>query len=157
MVEFKVIVNDTKKGKSYQIPVAGHHANSLVGKKIGDEVDGIFVSLPGYKLRITGGTDKDGFPMRTDLPGSMRRRLLVSDSIGCHPKELGKRVKKSVRGNTVSQDTVQINMRVTKYSSKPIDQLVAPVAEKKDEEEKEAKREEPEETKKEGEGETEQA
>ena len=68
MVEFKVVVNDTKKGKSHNVQVSGHHANSLIGKKIGDEVDGIFISLPGYKLLITGGTDKDGFPMRKDFP-----------------------------------------------------------------------------------------
>ena len=58
MVEFKVVVNDTKNGESHNIVVSGHHANSLIGKKISDEVDGIFVSLPGYKLQITGGTDK---------------------------------------------------------------------------------------------------
>ena len=136
MVDFKVIVNDTKKGKSYQIPVTGHHANSLVGKKIGDEVDGIFISLPGYKLVITGGTDKNGFPMRKDLSGTFRRRLLLSEGSGCHPTEHGKRVKKSVRGNTVSQDTVQINMKVTKFSSKPIDQLVTAKEEKGAEEKK---------------------
>jgi len=62
MVEFKVVVNDVKNGKSYQIPVSGAHANSLIGKKIGEEVDGIFVSLPGYKLQITGGTDKEYIP-----------------------------------------------------------------------------------------------
>ena len=43
MVDFKVVVNDTKNGKSYQIPVTGHHANSLIGKKIGDVVE---VSVP---------------------------------------------------------------------------------------------------------------
>jgi small subunit ribosomal protein S6e len=125
MVEFKVVVNDVKKGNSYNIQVTGHHANSLIGKKIGDEVDGIFVSLPGYKLQITGGTDKNGFPMRTDLSGTARRRLLLSYSSGCKPSESGKRMKKSVRGNTVNQDVVQINMRVMKYSSKPIDQIVS--------------------------------
>ena len=83
MVEFKVVVNDGKHGKSHNILASGHHANSLIGKKIGDEVDGIFVSLPGYKLSITGGTDKNGFPMRKDLPGTSRRRLLLSHSQGC--------------------------------------------------------------------------
>ncbi|MDH7517429.1 MAG: 30S ribosomal protein S6e [Candidatus Thermoplasmatota archaeon] len=124
MVEFKVVVNDTKNGKSYQIPVSGHHANSLIGKKVGDEVDGIFISLPGYKLQITGGSDKDGFPMRSDLPGVGRRRILVSKSKGFKPTEKGLRRKKSIRGNTISQDIVQINMKVIKYSSKPIDQII---------------------------------
>ena len=136
MVEFKVVVNDGKNGKSHQVEVSGHHANSLIGKQIGDDVDGIFVSLPGYKLEITGGTDRNGFPMRKDFPGIRRRRLLVSDSLGFHSKENGLRRKKSLRGNTISTDLVQINMKVTKYSSKPIDQLLSSEekqAEKKEE------------------------
>lgn len=134
MVEFQVVVNDTKNGKSHKVQVEGHHANSLIGKKIGDEVDGIFISLPGYKLQVTGGTDKNGFAMRRDLPGMSRRRLLLSKSSGFKPKEKGLRKKKSVRGNTVNQDIVQINMKVTKHSSKPIDKLIN--IEKKDEGEK---------------------
>lgn len=134
MVEFKVVVNDTKIGKSHQIQVSGHHANSMIGKKIGDEVDGIFISLPGYKLIITGGTDKDGFPMRGNLPGMTRRRLLLSKSQGFKPKERGIRKKKSLKGNTINQSIVQINMKVVKFSSKPIEQLIK--VEKKDEEEK---------------------
>ena len=134
MVEFKVVINDTKNGKSHQVQVSGHHANSLIGKKIGDEVDGIFISLPGYKLQVTGGTDKNGFAMRRDLPGMSRRRLLLSESSGFKPKEKGLRKKKSVRGNTVNQDIVQINMKVTKHSSKPIDKLIN--IEKKDDGEK---------------------
>jgi small subunit ribosomal protein S6e len=124
MVEFKVVVNDIKSGKSYNIPVSGHHANSLIGKKINDEVDGIFVSLPGYKLQITGGTDKDGFPMRHDIPGSARRRLLLSRGLGYKSKERGKRKKKSVRGNTINQQIVQVNMKVMKPGAKPIDEII---------------------------------
>jgi len=124
MVEFKVVVNDTASGKSYNIAVSGHHANSLIGKKINDEVDGIFVSLPGYKLQITGGTDKDGFPMRHDVPGSTRRRLLFSKSIGYKPTELGKRKKKSIRGNTINQEIVQVNMKVMKPGAKPIEEII---------------------------------
>jgi small subunit ribosomal protein S6e len=124
MVEFRVVVNDTKNGKSYQVQVSGHHANSLIGKKIGDEVDGIFISLPGYKLNITGGTDKDGFTMKKDLPGTVRRKLLLSEGKGFKPLEKGMRKKKSVRGNTINQDIVQINMKVAKAGSKPIDNLI---------------------------------
>lgn len=140
MVEFKIVVNDTKNGKSHNILVSGHHANSLIGKKINDEVDGIFVSLPGYKLQITGGTDKNGFPMRTDLSGITRRRLLLSESLGFKPKDSGVRKKKSVRGNTINQDVVQINMKVIKHSSKAIEDIIK-VEEKKEEADK---KEEPE-------------
>ena len=132
MVEFKIVVNDTKTGKSHNIVVSGHHANSLIGKKLHDEVDGIFVSLPGYKLQIIGGTDKNGFPMRKDLPGTIKKRLLLSESIGFKPKDSGVRKKKSVRGNTIHQDVVQINMKVIKHSSKPIEDIIK-MKEKKDE------------------------
>ncbi len=151
MVEFKVVVNDIKKGKSHQVQVSGHHANSLIGKKIGDEVDGIFISLPGYKLQITGGTDKDGFTMRKDFPGMGRRRLLLSEGLGFKPTEGGMRKKKSVRGNTINQDVVQINMKVVKYSSRSIDQILSMKKEEKGQEEKIEEKGEPpkEETKKE--------
>jgi small subunit ribosomal protein S6e len=156
MVEFKVVVNDTKNGKSHNVSVSGHHANSLIGKKIGDEVDGIFISLPGYKLIITGGTDKDGFAMRYDLPGIGRRRLLISEGKGFRSKEKGMRKKKSVRGNTINQDVVQINMKVVKYSSKPINNLIKTEEKSEDKsEEKKAekvKEEKPDEGKKEEQG-----
>ena len=142
MVEFKVVVNDIKNGKSHQVQVSGHHANSLIGKKIGDEVDGIFISLPGYKLEVTGGTDKNGFTMRKDFPGMGRKRLLLSKSQGFKSKESGLRKKKSVRGNTINQEIVQINMKVTKYTSKPIEKLVS--IEKKDEDEKKEEKKEEE-------------
>ena len=139
MVEFKVVVNDTKNGKSHNIQVSGHHANSLIGKKISDEVDGIFVSLPGYKLQITGGTNKDGFPMRKDFPGTVRRRILLGDGLGFKPKDSGKRKKKSIRGNTINPDIVQINMKVIKHSSKRIEDLIK--IEKKEEGDKKEEQE----------------
>lgn len=124
MADFRAVISDPKDGKSYQVPVGGHHANSLIGKKIGDVVDGIFVGLPGYKLQITGGSDKDGFPMRKDLPGPRRKKLLVSESIGFHAKEGGLRIRKNMRGNTISPDTLQINLKVTQHGMKPVGDLV---------------------------------
>ena len=149
MVEFKVVINDTKNGNSHQVEVSGHHANSLIGKKIGDEVDGIFISLPGYKLKITGGTDKDGFAMRYDLSGMVRRKLLLSKSKCYKPKEKGKRYKKSVRGNTINQDIVQINMKVTKHSSKPIKDLLGAQEKKEDKKPEDEKKEDKKENKEE--------
>jgi small subunit ribosomal protein S6e len=131
MVEFKAVINDVKTGKSYQVAVAGHHANSLIGKKIGDVVDGIFVSLPGYKLTIAGGSDKDGVPMRADLPGVRRKNILLSKSIGFTSKEQGLRRRKLVRGNTVSPDTTQINMTIAAAGSKSVEDLLPKKEEKK--------------------------
>lgn len=131
MVEFKAVINDVKTGKSYQATVAGHHANSLIGKKIGDVVDGIFVSLPGYKLTIAGGSDKDGVPMRSDLPGVRRKNILLTKGTGFASPEEGMRRRKLVRGNTVSPDTTQINMTITTAGSKTVEELLPKKEEKK--------------------------
>lgn len=124
MVEFKAVISDTKNGKSYQKIVKGHHANSLVGKKIGEEIDGIFVGLPGYKLNITGGSDKDGFPMRKDLPGAKRKKILITKSIGFNPKDRGVRRKKFVRGNMISQEITQINLKIISFGMKNVEDLL---------------------------------
>ncbi len=120
VVEFKAIIADPKSGKSYPKDVSGHHANSLIGKKIGEEVDGIFVDLPGYKLVITGGSDRDGVPMRKDMPGSRRRPMLVTKGVGFHPKDKGVRKRRNLRGNTISPDIIQLNMRIVAHGPKPI-------------------------------------
>lgn len=130
MVEFKAVINDVKTGKSYQMDVSGHHANSLIGKRIGDVVDGIFVSLPGYKLTISGGSDKDGVPMRSDLPGGKRKAILLSDSNGFNAPDKGMRRRKMVRGNTISPDTIQINMIISGIGSKPVEELLSQKEEK---------------------------
>jgi len=122
MPEFKVVVSDGSE--SHQIEVKGHHANSLVGKKIGDEVDGIFVSLPGYKLKITGGSDKDGFIMRKDIPGISRRKILITKSTGFRPKDRGVRRRKTICGNTIGLNILQVNMKVIKKGVKPIEDLL---------------------------------
>ena len=122
MVEFKAVIADTKNGKSFNTVVSGQHANRLLGMKIGDEFDGLFVSLPGYKLKITGGSDKDGFPMRRDLPGQQRKKVVLSSGVGFHPRTDGQRRRKHIRGNTISADIVQVNMSVTSYGPRPIDE-----------------------------------
>lgn len=131
MVEFKANISDPKTGKTFQTVVSGHYANSLVGKKIGEEFDGIFVSLPGFKLVLTGGSDKDGFPMRPDLPGQRRKKVLVSKSLGFRPKDSGVRRRKTFRGNIISPDIIQINMRITTHGSKKVEELLKPAEEKK--------------------------
>ena len=129
MVDFKVVVGDVRTGRSHKVTVSGHHANSLTGKNIGEVVDGIFVGLPGYKLKITGGSDGNGTPMRKDLPGNKRRKILLSDSLGFHEVYPGERRRKALRGSAISNEIVQINMSVAEYGPKPIEEILAPPAE----------------------------
>ena len=132
MATFKLVINDPATGKSFNFEVTGHHAQNLIGKKIGDQVDGINANLPGYKLEITGGSDKAGFPMRGDFEGSTRRRLLLTEGTGYHPTDYpGKRKRQSVRGNRISTEIVQVNMKVAKAGSKPVADHFAQLAEQK--------------------------
>ena len=128
MPEFKIVVNHNEN--AYKVDVKDHHANTLIGKRIGDEVDGIFVSLPGYKLQITGGSDHDGFVMRKDVEGRNRRRLLLSKSIGFKPRKKGIRKRRTVCGNTISEKISQIDMKVIKSGAKPIEKLLEATKEK---------------------------
>lgn len=124
MVEFKANIADPKTGRTYQITISGHSANSLLGKRIGDEFDGIFVNLPGYKVQIRGGSDKQGFPMRKDLPIARRKKILISKSTGFYTKKKGLRKRRNVWGNTITENISQINLKITSYGSKPIEQLL---------------------------------
>ncbi|TLZ60073.1 MAG: 30S ribosomal protein S6e [Methanobacteriota archaeon] len=121
MAEFKAVIADSKSGKTYKRDITGQFANALVGRKLGEEIDGLFVGLPGYKLAITGGSDKDGFPMRGDVPGPRRRRILLSGGVGFHSPRNGMRKKKTVRGNTISPDTLQLNLKITVRGPKSIE------------------------------------
>ncbi|WP_088336405.1 30S ribosomal protein S6e [Methanopyrus sp. KOL6] len=124
MPEFKVVVADPEKARSYQVDVKGEDAEKLIGKRIGDVIDGEIVGLPGYKLKITGGTDKDGFPMRPDIHGPVRVRPLLSGPPGFRPERKGERRRKTVRGNTISEDIVQVNTVIVKYGDKPVEELL---------------------------------
>jgi small subunit ribosomal protein S6e len=122
MVEFKVVVSDPKNGRAYNLTVSGGAAGAFVGKKIGKEVEGATIGLPGYKLRITGGSDRDGTTARPDLPGVGRKRLLLSSGTGFHPTHDGERRRKFVRGNEVTVEFVQINTVVTSPGEKPLEE-----------------------------------
>ena len=128
MAEFKAVVNDKKTGKSYNVAVSGHHANSLIGISIGETVDGVFFGLPEYKIKITGGSDSDGTPMRKDLPGNKRLKLLLSDGKGFHEVYHGERKRTAIRGNTISAEIVQINAVVEEYGPKSIEECLNPEA-----------------------------
>ena len=105
----KVVVSD--KEESHQIEIEdGAEINGLV---IGDEFDGSVVGLDGYTLKITGGSDKNGFTMKKDVPGTRRIRSLLSSGVGYKPKQAGIKRRKTVRGNTIADDIVQVNTVVT--------------------------------------------
>lgn len=123
---FKIVAADPQTGKSYNLEAREPAARRLVGLRIGDNFDGEIVGLPGYELKITGGTDKDGFPMRPDVAGPGRAYLLLAKGPGFRPRERGERRRKRVRGRVISDDIVQINAKIVKRGEKPIEELLKP-------------------------------
>jgi small subunit ribosomal protein S6e len=69
MAKFKVIVSDPETGTSKVVELEESRATPLIGRKIGEVVDGAIVDLPAHKLQIMGGSDKDGVPMRPSVHG----------------------------------------------------------------------------------------
>ncbi|MEW6011351.1 30S ribosomal protein S6e [Methanobacterium alkalithermotolerans] len=121
---FKVVVSE--KEKSLQMELDAANSKKLVGLTIGEEFDGSLIGLKGYKLKITGGSDKNGFPMRKDISGPRRIKSLLAGGIGFNPTRDGLRRRKTVRGNTVSDDIVQINTIVTQSGEKSLDEIKNP-------------------------------
>jgi small subunit ribosomal protein S6e len=119
---FKLIVSQGEN--SHQMEVEGVEAKKFIGLKIGEEFDAAPVGLAGYTLLITGGSDKNGFPMKKDVDGPRRIKSLLSGGVGFKPQRKGQRRRKTVRGNTISDDIVQINTIVVKKGTKSIEDLL---------------------------------
>jgi small subunit ribosomal protein S6e len=113
MAKFKVIVSEPE-GKSKAVELDGARAVPLIGKKLGETIDGSVVGITGKKLLITGGSDKDGFPMRQDVHGGVRVQVVVSKGVGFHPRREGERQRKTLRGNIITEDIVQVNVKTLK-------------------------------------------
>jgi len=109
LAKFQLIVSDPKSKMSKAASLEGTKAQALVGKSIGEEVDGKLLGLGNVKLRITGGTDKDGVPMRFDIQGAARKRALLTAGVGYRPSDEGERQRKLIRGRVISEETLQIN------------------------------------------------
>ncbi|MBD3253593.1 MAG: 30S ribosomal protein S6e [Candidatus Lokiarchaeota archaeon] len=86
------------------------------GMKIGDTIKGGVIGFPNYEFVITGGSDSSGFPMRKDVHGPVKKKILVSKrSIGYKPRRKGQKRRRTVRGNEINYDITQLNLKVTKY------------------------------------------
>lgn len=129
----KIVVSDPKEGKSYQAEVPKDKEGALIGRKIGDEVDGGIVGAAGYTLTITGGSDFAGFPMRGDVGGPKRMSALLSSGTGFRTEGKGTRRARTIRGNMISDETMQINTSVKAAGSKPLAECMPKTESKKEE------------------------
>jgi small subunit ribosomal protein S6e len=132
----KLVVANPDEGKTYQLELDEAKSKVLLGKRVKEVVSGDSLGLSGYELEITGGSDKDGFPMRVDLHGTVRKKILMAGGAGFHAHKAGERMRKTVRGNTIADDIAQVNAKVVKKGKEEL----AKLAPKKEGEKKEEKK-----------------
>ena len=129
----RLVLSNPEDGTAKQIVLEPRVFSLFMGKRIGDEIDGSILGYKGYRIRITGGTDRDGFPMRPDISGPRKVRVLLSGGVGFHPREKppsrakkrrqkrrkkGLRRRVTVRGNVISDAIAQINAVLVPASKK---------------------------------------
>jgi small subunit ribosomal protein S6e len=107
LATFKITISD-KKGKSITRELKEKDANPLLDLLMGAEVDASIVGQPG-KMKITGGSDKSGVPMRADIHGGARKYIMLSKGVGLQDAEKGQRFRKLIRGNIITEEIYQIN------------------------------------------------
>ena len=137
----KMVISEPATRKAYQVEIDDTKVSVLIGKRIGEEVSGDSLGVSGYSLKITGGSDNDGFPMRPEIPGSSRKALMMKGPPGFNPKLKGQVRRKLVCGNTVSQSISQVNVKVIKAGDKKLEEVLG-VKEKPKEEKSTDKKEE---------------
>lgn len=107
MANFKLTISD-KSGKSISKELKDKEASGFIGLHLGNEIDAAIAGLAG-KLKLTGGSDKSGIPMRADIYGSARKPVLVSKGVGLKKVEKGQRRRRLIRGNVISEEIYQLN------------------------------------------------
>lgn len=128
---FKINIAE-KTGKTYKLESEGE---ALISKELHDKIQGNDISkdLEGYEFEITGASDKAGFPSLEIIQGIGLKKVLLSYEKGMkkRPKKEGKikrsknrpkglRLRKTARGKVISEDIVQINLKLLKEGSKKL-------------------------------------
>ena len=117
MAKFKLIISDPSTGKSAASEIEGSRAQALVGRALGETIDGSPLGIAQSRLRISGGCDKNGIPMRADVHGGVKKYIVLSSGPGFKSTRHGERRRKLVRGRTITDETYQINFTITKETA----------------------------------------
>jgi small subunit ribosomal protein S6e len=105
LAQFKLTISD-KSGKTIAQELKDRTAQPLLGTKVGSIIDSSIIGVAGGKLKITGGSDKSGTPMRADVHGGVKKYVLLSTGVGNRSES---RIRKLVRGNMVTEEIYQLN------------------------------------------------
>ncbi|MEM0148224.1 MAG: S6e family ribosomal protein [Candidatus Micrarchaeaceae archaeon] len=102
--------SDTKKGSTVSKELTDEEKAYLISKKIGDEVDGSPLGMPGYKFKITGGSDINGSPLEKSISNASKIKTLKKRQ---RKRDAHKVMRKTiVRGNTIAEDTALVNAKI---------------------------------------------
>jgi len=105
---------DLDDEKRYRIFFDKKISQEVPGDSIGDE-------WKGYIFRITGGNDKQGFPMKQGVLLPYRVKLLLADGHSCYRvRRTGERRRKSVRGCIVGTDIAVLSLIIVKQGDSDI-------------------------------------
>jgi small subunit ribosomal protein S6e len=115
LAHFKLVISDSS-GKSITQELKDRAAQPLLGSKIGDIIDSSVVGISGGKMKVTGGSDKSGTPMRPDVHGGVKKYVLLARGIGIKNIQDGNRIRKLVRGNMVTEEIYQLNCQLVEGS-----------------------------------------
>ena len=78
MAKFKLIVSDPATGKCSVSEIEGARAQALIGRSLGEVIDGSALGITQGKAIISGGCDKNGIPMRADVHGGAKKYIVLS-------------------------------------------------------------------------------
>ncbi len=106
-----MVISDSK-GNSINQEIKDKSAQPFVGSKIGDVMDSTVFGLKDGKIKITGGSDKSGTPMRSDLHGGVKKYILMTSGVGARNLDPGERKRKLVRGNLITEEIYQLNCQL---------------------------------------------
>ena len=128
-------INVAYKGKTFKVETEDE---KLVGSSIGDKIKGEEISedLTGYEIEITGTSDKAGFMGSPEIDGPDLHKVLLGYGRGMHKKPKGEkktnkrpkglRLRKTVRGEVISEELSQINLKVITQGKKTLKDIFAP-------------------------------
>ena len=131
MATIKLNIGDPQSKKTKQLELDDQQSVALRGKKLAEQFKGELIDRPGYEFLITGGSDFAGFPLRKDVDGEQRRKVLIVTGVGNRARRKGMRLRCTVAGNTITTSTIQVNVKIAKHGSKALWEE-APKEEKKE-------------------------
>jgi len=61
--------------------------------------------------------------MRKDFDSSARKRIILTKGPGLRHNKKGRRIRKTLRGNTIGVKITQVNLKILKYGDKKPEEI----------------------------------